>query len=374
MRILVISRLPPFTLGGAERQASRLIVEWRRAGHEVMVFGADIGASRVDLAGFSIPARRIRIVQGWGRAMRALSYFVSLSLLLVRHRRWPDVIYCRFLGDAAVTVALLKALGLLRVPLVAVPANAGPDGDTAYLRKAPLAGLLPRLLERRCEAINLIAPRMESDLRDYGLSARQFHTIPNGISLAPVPARQWHGERRFVAVGRLAEQKGLDVLLKALATLQPQTSAARIRIVGEGPLRAQLAEQARVLGLSSCVEFMGEASEAEVRRHLAEAHVFLLPSRYEGFSNAALEAMESGLPVIVSRCGGIDTYLRPDMGWVVEPGDVASLAEALRAALAAPAEALADMGARCRAEVEASFDIRRVAARNVELFRSLARA
>lgn len=372
MRILVISQLPPFTIGGAERQASRLIAEWLRQGHEVMAFGRDMEGSEIRLEGFRVPVRRIRVLRSWGRLLRGASYVVSLSWLLLRHRRWPQVIYCRFLGDAAVTVALLKALGLLRAPLVAVPANAGPDGDTAYLRSAPLHRLIAPLLERGCDAINLIASRMQQDLRAFGLSGRQFRHIPNGVTVGPPPSREWRGaERRLVSVCRLADQKGLDLLLEALAGLNALDVVWRLRIIGDGPRRAELARQASAAGIAGRVEFAGEASEAEVRAQLAQAHVFVLPSRYEGFSNAALEAMESGMPVLVTRCGGIDDYVAADMGWVAEPGDVPGLARALRDALSVPPETLAAMGRRCRAEVEAQFDLKKVAERNLQLFASL---
>ncbi len=372
MRILVISQLPPFWVGGAERQAGRLIAEWRRQGHEVIAFGRGMRAGEVELGGYRVPVRPIRTVQRFGRLMRGASYVLSLSLLLLRYRRWPQAIYCRFLGEAAVTVALLKRLGLLRAPLVAVPANAGPDGDTAFLRKAPLRRLIAPLLERGCEAINLIAPQMADDLRAFGLSGRQFHHIPNGIIVGPVPARQWHGERQLLTVCRLTDQKGVDVLLEALKALRAESARWHLRIVGDGPRRVELMQQAAAAGLAERVEFTGAASEAEVRRHLSQSHVFVLPSRFEGFSNAALEAMESGMPVLVTRCGGLDTYLRSDMGWVVEPGDVTALTAALRGALAAAPETLEAMGRRCRSEVEARFNLRAVAARNLELFESLA--
>jgi glycosyltransferase involved in cell wall biosynthesis len=372
MRILVIAQLPPFWVGGAERQAGRLIAEWRRQGHEVIAFGRGMQAAEVELGGYRVPVRPIRTVQRLGRLLRGASYVASLAMLLLRYRRWPQAIYCRFLGEAAVTVALLKRLRLVPAPLVAVPANAGPDGDTAFLRKAPLRRVIAPLLERNCEAINLIAPQMADDLRAFGLSGRQFHYIPNGIALGAVPLREWQGERRLLTVCRLTDQKGVDVLLEALKSLRADNARWRLRIVGDGPRRARLAEQAAAAGLSGRVEFTGVASEEEVRRHLAQSHVFVLPSRYEGFSNAALEAMESGMPVLVTRCGGLDTYLAGDMGWVVEPGDVPGLASALRAALAASPQTLEAMGRRCRSQVEAKFDLRLVAARNLELFKSLA--
>jgi glycosyltransferase involved in cell wall biosynthesis len=104
---------------------------------------------------------------------------------------------------------------------------------------------------------------------------------------------------------------------------------------------------------------------------LVHAQIFLLPSRYEGFSNAGLEAMERGLPLILTRCGGLDRYVDNQIGWVVPPGDVAALAKALSQALATDPVALSDMGARARAVVENNFDMALVAVRYIALFERL---
>src|SRR4249919_2670819 len=101
MRILVISDLPQFVTGGAEMQAARLIEAWAAMGHEVVCFGRRMGAREVTLGTHTIRTRRIRTLRQPGRPVRALTYFLSLAWLLLRWRGWPDVVYCRFLGDAA---------------------------------------------------------------------------------------------------------------------------------------------------------------------------------------------------------------------------------------------------------------------------------
>src|SRR5690606_7036866 len=85
-------------------------------------------------------------------------------------------------------------------------------------------------------------------------------------------------------------------------------------------------------------------------------------------SNAGLEAMERGLPLIMTRCGGLDRYVDSDTGWVVPVEDEAALADALLQAMAAGSEGLARMGARARSCVEREFDIRVVGARYLDLF------
>jgi glycosyltransferase involved in cell wall biosynthesis len=371
MRILVISDLPQFVTGGAEMQAARLIEAWLEAGHEVRCFGRRMGATTSRIGRYDVPVARIRVTSLLGRYGRAASFFVSLVWLLLRNRHWAEVVYTRFLGEAAATAAILKACGLLRVPLVATPANTRGNGDTNLLRSLPLGHRLIRLLDRQCDAINLIAADMDDELRAAGFSGANFSHIPNGIVLRQLPAPTRPETPRFIAVGRLAPQKGYDILLEAMARLRDRLQPGQVLIVGDGPERERLLAQARVLRLETSVVWMGELPQPEVSRLLDASDVFLLPSRYEGLSNAGLEAMERGLPLLLSRCGGLDRYVDADMGWTVEPEDVDGLVAALASALSAGPERLRSMGRNARALAEHAFDMRIVARRYVALFEAL---
>ena len=92
MRIVVISDLPQFVTGGAETQAASLIEAWMDAGHEVICFGRRMGSGPVRLGRHPVSVRRIPVVSGLGRTLRGMSYLLSLSLVLLRHRRRIDVI------------------------------------------------------------------------------------------------------------------------------------------------------------------------------------------------------------------------------------------------------------------------------------------
>lgn len=81
--------------------------------------------------------------------------------------------------------------------------------------------------------------------------------------------------------------------------------------------------------------------------------------------------MERGLPMILTRCGGLDSHVSTDMGWVVPPGDVEALADAISVALATPAGHLHAMGERARDCIERNFDIGVTARRHIELFKAL---
>ncbi len=372
MRILVISDLPHFVVGGAEFQAARLIEAWLDRGHEVICLGRRMRGDAVEIGRHRLRVGRIHVVQGLGRPGRALSYFLSLALLLLRHRRWPDVIYTRFLHEAAATAALLKQAGLLRCALVPTPANSGVNGDDKVIKALPFRHQLVRVLDAQCDAINLIAPAMADDLRQLGFSGRGFSFIPNGIDLPDRVPRKAQARLRLLFVGRLAPQKGLDILLSALARMAPALREKfELYLVGDGPERERLTDLAARHGLADSIHFTGEVQQDRVQDLLLQSDIFVLPSRYEGMSNAALEAMAAGLPVLLTRCGGLDTYLNESSGWVVPPVDEMALAEALARAVATPREQLSRMGQGARRIVEGNFAMAGIADRYLALFESL---
>ncbi len=369
MRILVISDLPQFVTGGAEKQAANLIEAWMDAGHDVTCFGRRMGCGPVTIGRHAVPVHRIRVVQRLGRLLRGLSYLFSLSALLLRYRQCFDVIYTRFLGEAALTASLLKALRLVTVPLVSTPANTGGLGsDTQFLASLPIRRHLVRLLDRQCDAINLIAPAMAKELRGIGFSGKNFAHIPNGVSVHAPAHSEAQRNNRFLAVGRIARQKGYDILIQAMALVRNQLQPGLVRIVGSGSERASLQAQAKALAVDDAIQWLGELGHDAVLRELERSQVFLLPSRYEGMSNAGLEAMERGLAMLMTRCGGLDAYIDSSMGWLAEPEDVKGLATALSQALSATPQAIAAMGARNRACVEENFALDLIARRYLDLF------
>lgn len=369
MRILVISDLPQFVTGGAEKQAANLIEAWMDADHEVICFGRRMGRDLVRVGRHEVAVRRIATLQRFGRLLRGVSYLFSLTKLLLEHRRCFDVIYTRFLGEAALTVSLLKRMHLLNVALVATPASTGSNGGDMSL----FAGLgfrrqLVHLLNTQCDAINLIAPAMVNELIRIGFSRGSFAHIPNGVVVQHEPPAHSDRPHWAVTVGRIAPQKGYDLLIKALANLPTPPPSGVLRIVGDGPERKKLMACAESLGVADAITWLGELDHTAVLGELDDARVFVLPSRYEGMSNAGLEAMERGLAVLITRCGGLDTYVEPDMGWTIPADDEDALANALGTAIGSPSESLSDMGQRNRAFALQHFDIQVIAARYVELF------
>jgi glycosyltransferase involved in cell wall biosynthesis len=163
--------------------------------------------------------------------------------------------------------------------------------------------------------------------------------VPFGYYLAvpPVPATQQRPADhvfRFISAGQLIHRKGIDLLLRACASLP--RSGWRLDIYGDGPARSQLERFAARLGLASHVAFHGAVPNDAVRQALAHADCAVLPSRFDGWGMLVNESLAAGTPVIcTNQCGA--AALPPQCGLVaVAPAATrAAIAEALSLALTA---------------------------------------
>jgi glycosyltransferase involved in cell wall biosynthesis len=221
------------------------------------------------------------------------------------------------------------------------------------------------------------AVRRSVSARIGGRVARQA-TIPFGVDLRRFAAtelatRQELGLREggplIGTVCRLVEpKKGLSVLLEAMAALKRQKAdlGCQVLIVGEGPSRRLLEAMSDQFGLSRCVVFAGV--RRDIQRILPLLDVFVLPSLYEGFGIAILEAMAVGKPVVATCVGGIPEFVLPgETGLLVEPGNAAALADAIASMLRDPDRATR-MGANGRSRVQAGFQISTVVRRHEQVY------
>ncbi|MDO8621780.1 MAG: glycosyltransferase [bacterium] len=237
-------------------------------------------------------------------------------------------------------------------------------------------GFVKRLVKRRLAARTERIIGVSDAVRNYSIRIDRtppgkIMVIPNGVDLERFRPQPRHegGRIRFMSVGRLVPQKGHDVLLDALAVLRDTLSSASLTIVGDGPLRPHLEAQARTYHIQDRIQFLG------FRRDLpdlyARADIVVLPSRWEGFGMAAIEASACGLPVVASAVGGLrEAVIDQETGVLVPPEEPKLLAEAMRdLAIDRPRQAL--LGHAGRRHVERNFDINRVTQRYAELYESL---
>lgn len=153
-----------------------------------------------------------------------------------------------------------------------------------------------------------ISESVRKDLFEkFGLDSK---TIYNGIDTEKIVSRVNEklndcDDVKIVQVARLVHEiKGQDVLIKAIAKLKEDNRRVKLTIIGEGPSMEYLQELAGELGVSDCVEFLGNKTQDFVLSHLSDYDIYVHPSRKEGFGLAVAEAMAAGLPVVVSDNNG----------------------------------------------------------------------
>jgi glycosyltransferase involved in cell wall biosynthesis len=240
--------------------------------------------------------------------------------------------------------------------------------------RGPVAALAQRCL-KRAGTLQAISRRIAGELAAHGFDRERIVILPNAVDTArfrkvrraAVPGRPLTA----VFVGRLVREKGLDLLLNAWAQAFADRHDVRLDLVGHGELETGLRGQAEQLGIAGQVRFLGH--RAQVEDVLAEADFGILPSLIEGLSNTLLEFMASGLPVLASRVSGSEDFIVSGRnGWLVEAGDVAALAGALRDAARLDPTALHRLGDQARADVEATAGLDSVVGRLLSLYRGAA--
>jgi glycosyltransferase involved in cell wall biosynthesis len=335
MRIaLVISSLGA---GGAERVMITLANYWAARGRAVT------------LLTFAPPGTRPYYALDARVTLRELDVVASRRRLRSLHQSLRRIFVLRRAIRAIEPDVVISFLA--KINIITVLATRGLDvGLVVSERNNPLRQVVNpvwRWLRLRLYAVadRLVTPS-GGVLTSLPAAVRaRGRVIPNPVDL-PKPSPRPTDGRTLVAVGRLDEQKGFDMLLPAFARIAGKHPEWRLVIWGEGSLRARLEALRDGLGLADRVQLPGVTERPG--QWVDDAALFVLSSRYESFGNVVTEAMAAGLPVIVADCPwGPGEIVRHDVdGWLVPPEDVAALAEgldllmgdaALRARLAAAA-------------------------------------
>jgi glycosyltransferase involved in cell wall biosynthesis len=196
--------------------------------------------------------------------------------------------------------------------------------------------------------------------------------VANGVDFAtfrPAGAIPDHGPLRLLCVARLIERKGQHHLIEAVKRLTNSGIDVTLDLVGTGDAQAANTVQAQALGIGDRVRFIGYVRREEIAAHYAAAHVFVLPSYNEGMSVATLEAMATGLPVVITRTGGAELVEDGINGLTFDWADVDTLTTHLR--LLATDRALApQLGAASRARA-AGFSWDAALQRYLEMFQQM---
>jgi glycosyltransferase involved in cell wall biosynthesis len=414
LRVAVVARatMPLHGIGGLERSVRDLVRHLARLNVAVtLITPPPSVARRVTADPFASPNIRVRHVSyltfplANRRGTTILDRSTAYLLFGVRAGRLArrlarageaDIVH----GFGASVLGYTLGRGGSPAPLVLNPQGLEEFGATGPgLPWGKRAGYSPlRSAVRRCaraaDAIIATDASLEPAVtRHLRLGRDRLWTIPNGIDLMEAAAfagpaegaiiRQRHGistgETVLLSVGRLEENKGLDVMAAALARAarpgSPLSATGwRWVIVGAGPFRRTIEQAVETHGLGTHVLFAGRAPDEDLHAWYEAASVFVHPTRYEGSSLVTLEAMAHRRPVIATRAGGLPDKVRPGKnGWLVEPDDAIGLGQAIVDATSTPGQ-LAAMGAHGRAIVEAEFAWPVIAERHLLMYQELRQA
>lgn len=268
----------------------------------------------------ALDQRQLRTFASSARSPRALWRFAQAARLAIRQVD-PDIIHLHgtFAGFVVRLVALVD--GKSRRPTVYCA-----HGWSFNMRVSPLVraayGLLERVLARRTDRVICISAYEEQTAKQRKLPAARLTTVYNGIAdcdsalLCDPPATPG---LRLLFIGRDCRQKGFDTLALAMERL----SGVPITLEAIGPEHRP--------GLAPNITARGWLDRREVPHRVAHAHALVMPSRWEGFGLAALEAMRQGRAVIASAVDALpELVVHGETGLLVPPDDPVALAEVLR--------------------------------------------
>jgi glycosyltransferase involved in cell wall biosynthesis len=322
-------------VGGAERALSHLI-EAVDDSIEVAV----VGVSQEVADG--VAGTKPRSLVAAPRPMLADTGAFREHIRALRALR-PDVLHANLISPFSCQYAIAAAIRL-GIPSVAVYQLPNTPANRRQL-------LLKRLTARWTTVHVGVGERTAREVeRIVGLRSGEARTIHNGVPDVPTPPSPSRDDGPTIgAVGRLDRQKGFDVLIRAIV----QLPRARLVLVGHGDEEPDLRDLAERLGVAGRISFAGWLDDPH--RLLPSFDIFALPSRFEGFPLAVLEAQLAQVPVVASDVGSVaEAVIHRQTGLLVPPDDPAALAKALNELLDDP-ESRRRLGRTGRERVLAHF-------------------
>jgi glycosyltransferase involved in cell wall biosynthesis len=238
---------------------------------------------------------------------------------------------------------------------------------------------LDRALLRRFDRVIAVSHAVRKRLPRWWILDGRMRVIHNalmldsygqGLGIRAEPAQSRDGPIRLLAVGRLSREKGLDLLLRALAELAPSYPQLQLTIAGSGPLETSLRLLSEKLALTEKVRFIGYVTD--MPNLYVQSDLVVQGSLTEGLPNVILEAAYLGVPVVATDAGGTNEVIEHGVsGWLVPVGSVAALVAGLRRYLESPDD-FNTMARASRQRVEKQFSIDSRTIQQTRLYEELA--
>ncbi|MGB9179676.1 MAG: glycosyltransferase [Pyrinomonadaceae bacterium] len=344
MKVLHIIPRLSFRCGGPVKAMIGMAEAQARAGLDLKILATDHWyEGHPEIEGCEIKVFPCRFIHGWQLSP-------AFGRALPDELRWADVVNIHTMWSYT-TLAAARACQRAGVPYILRPCGMLDVWSLSQKqwKKRLYAGLIERNNINRASSLWFTSEEERASARSFNYTCPDA-VIPLGLPLnsyAQLPPRgffrerypQLAGRRVALFLGRITPVKQLDVLLRAFKTVSADFPDAALVIAGpdEDNHLSVLKQLVNELGMKNEVIFTGGLQGAEVQAALADAEMFVLPSLHENFGVAAVEAMASGIPVIVSDRVGLASYVSGARAGLVTPANERELAASLRAFLSDPA-------------------------------------
>ena len=335
-----------FDAGGTERQMLELVQRLDRNRWQVHVACLHTRGAWKEKAAASAPIAQFPI-SGFGRPDTCRQAF-AFARWCARQR--IQVVHT---ADLYTNIFALPAAAFARVP-VRIGSRRGLNTDRTATQLA-----MQRAAYKCAHSIVANSRAIAAHLATENVRSGKVVVVPNGIEPGGfVPAKARARRREVLVVANLRPEKGYDVLVDAAQRLLPHYPDAHFRCVGTGNERERLQAQASALGVAHAFTWMG--ARDDVPALLAEADVFVLPSRTESMPNSVLEAMAAALPVVASAVGGVPEVIdHGRTGLLFPAGDATALAGVLGKVMG-DADLGTELGNNARSEVREHYSFDRM--------------
>ena len=174
-----------------------------------------------------------------------------------------------------------------------------------------------------------VGEKLKESMKNY--TNNHIIVVPNIVDTSLfkyVPVRE-NRKFKFVSVCMLKADKNIELLLNAFANEFKDNNEISVMVIGDGPERANLESLSEKLGIVKRVEFLGAVDREDLPSYLQKASAFALPSNYETFGVAYIEALACGLPIIATKCGGPEDFYEEKLGYIIPIGNLQALSKAM---------------------------------------------
>ncbi len=236
-------------------------------------------------------------------------YVLPLFVLLRILARSYDIIWTVMASYGSFAVAFLKFLRPGAKHLLTLQEG---DSEEHILNRVSIYYFFWRLIFKKADYIQAISKYLADLARRHGARC-PIEVIPNGVDVKKFKVQSSKfkvHQATIITTSRLVPKNGIDILIRAVAQLQTMNYELRTLIAGSGPDERKLKMLTKELDVEDIVEFAGHVEPDKIPEYLAQADIFVRPSRSEGLGSSFIEAMAAGLPIIGTPVGGIPDFLR----------------------------------------------------------------